>query len=112
MTSITLDPYVEGEVPEPLLYQFQDSTGTPIDLTDYDATFHLRIGTTAVELTAEVSDEDSGEVTHTWAEGELVRSGGSGALRCEFVVTNGTNTFISELIRGFVRQPVYIEESP
>lgn len=99
---IQLGTFIQGEVPEPLEYQFLDASGTAIDLTGFTATFHLRIGGVDADLDASVSDEDEGKVTHTWLDGELTRANNSGALRCEFTVTNGTNTYTSQRMAGFI----------
>jgi len=101
--SISIGPFVAGEVPEGLEYTFLDSDGVAIDLTGFTATFHLKIGEAeADDLLATVSDPTEGTVTHTWLEGELT----AGALRAEFFVENGTNRYASELLTGIVRPPV------
>lgn len=102
----SLGTFVEGEIPEPLEYQFLDSAGDPIDLTGFTATFHTRINTVETDLAATVSDDENGIVTHIWLDGELERQGDRGSLRCEFVVTNGTNTYVSERLHGFISRAI------
>lgn len=104
--TVDLGTYTDGEIPEPLEYTFLDADGAVIDLTGFTATFHLRIGAVDADLAATVSDPDAGEVTHTWLDGELERQGNSGSLRCEFTVSNGTNTYTSERLRGFIRAAI------
>lgn len=98
--------FTEGEIPPPLEYQFLDEAGDPINLTGYTATFHTRIGGVDTDLTASVSDPAEGVVTHVWVADELARQNGRGALRCEFAATNGTNTYISERLHGYIREPI------
>lgn len=107
--TITIGPWTSGEVPEPIEYSFLDSDGTAIDLTGYTATFQLKIGEAdALELDADV-DEDAGTVTHTWVEGELERTGTYGTIRAGFWVSNGTNTYASEPLVGFLRRALVAE---
>lgn len=103
---IKLGEFVDGEVPEPLEYQFLTVAGDVVDLTGFTATFHLAIGGVATDLPAEVSDPDDGKVTHVWLDGEIARTAGSGRLRCEFTVTNGTNTYTSQAMGGFIRAAI------
>lgn len=103
---IDLGTFVEGEIPEPLEYRFLDSTGEPIDLTGYTATFHMSVGGVPTDLTATVTSPDDGEVTHVWVDGELARQNDLGSLRCEFTVTNDTNTYTSDRMRGFIRAAI------
>lgn len=107
-TTVDIGAYADGEIPAPLEYQFLADDGTPIDLSGYDAEFSLKIGDDdAITLPASVSDADAGKVTHTWLEGELVRTGVYGGIRCEFIVTNGTNTYVSLKLTGFLRRAIY-----
>lgn len=86
-----IGPYVEGEVPEPLSYTFQDANGEVMDLTGYTATFVVRIRDTESTLAATVTDPPGGVVEHVWQDGELT----AGPLRARFWVTNGVNTYAS-----------------
>lgn len=103
-TSLTIGPYVVGERPAPLEYQFLDSAGAPMDLTGYSAEFHVqpRNGTAVVHPAA-VTDPATGRVTHTWSGTELVTSG---TWWMEFWVGNGTNRFCSLRLEATVRVPV------
>lgn len=95
--TITIGPYVAGEVPEPLEYVFLDPDGNPIDLTGFAATFVLQLGAAAsATLAASVTDAAAGTVSHTWLDGELT----AGALYAEFWVDNGTNRYASERFSG------------
>lgn len=94
---IRLGTYTEGEIPEPLEYQFLDAGRQPLDLTGFTATFSLQIvGEAATSTDAVVGD--NGKVTHVWSALE------PGIFYAEFVVTNGTNTYISERLHGVVRK--------
>lgn len=107
--TVDLGSFADGEVPEPLVYAFLDAAGDPIDLTGYTATFSLKVGDAdAQTLPATVSTPLEGEVTHTWLDGELERQGSYGRVRAEFVVTNGTNTYVSLKMTGHVRRTVYV----
>lgn len=101
---IKLGVYTATEVPAPLVYTFQDSTGatiTEIDNPAYTVVFRFqRSGATAVEETAAATD---GVVTHTW---ESTHMATAGSYVGEFAATNGTNTFISDKIRWVVRSAV------
>lgn len=110
--SVDLGVLVDGEIPEPIEYQFLDGSGDAIDLTGYTASLSLKIGQeAAVTLPATVSAPEEGKVTHTWLEGELVRSGPYGRIRAEFIVSNGTNRFVGVKMFGFLRQAIYYAES-
>lgn len=103
--SITIGPYVEGEVPEPIEYQFLDADSAPIDLTGFTATFSLGYRTTAGQsLDADVSTPDEGRVTYVWRAGDLM----AGHLRAEFVATNGTNTYYSDRMNAVVAAPIEV----
>lgn len=74
---ITIGPYAQGEIPDPLLYTFLDFDGNPIPLDDFDE----RVGflrqpgaTTAVERTIDTTDTE-GQVQWTWATDDLENSG-------------------------------------
>lgn len=102
---IRIGPYCNGERPEPLSYTFLDADGDPIDLTGYTATFRLSInGATGESNAATVTTPASGLVTYTWAADDLV----AGTIRAEFVVTNGTNTYISDRLVGHVRAAIAV----
>jgi hypothetical protein len=95
--SLTIGPYVVGEKPAPLLYQFQDANGTPIDLSGYTAVFiyHERYGV-PVEESANVVDPTNGQVQFIWDGDEFPTPG---QYQARFWAGNGTNRFASLLIR-------------
>jgi BppU N-terminal domain len=88
-----IGPFVGGERPLPLTYQFQDSDGEPLNLTGYVARLVIkeRRGTsTAYE--AIVSDPTNGRVSYVWTGTELIVAG---RYEAEFTVTSATNRFVS-----------------
>lgn len=97
---IQIGPYVEGEVPEPLSYGFEDSNGEPVDLTGFTATFVLRTQAEESTLPATITDAAGGVVEHVWLEGELTK----GTVSARFWVTNGTNTYASVRIKSNVER--------
>lgn len=102
--SIEMGPFVAGEIPEPEEYQFLDADGAAIDLTGFTATFSLSYGATGQSLAADVSTPAEGRVTYEWVAGDIVE----GLLQAEFVVTNGTNTYISDLMGAVVRAAIEV----
>jgi hypothetical protein len=105
--SISLDigPYVVGEKPPPLEYQFLDSAGTALSLSGYTAEFHYRRSDSAgaTVAAAVVSDAAAGKVTYTWSGTELSTPG---EWWCEFWVGNGTNRYCSKRLEATVRAAV------
>ena len=91
--SVSIGPYVMGEKPAPLTYQFLDSDGAAINLTGYTAKFsyqeHDGVATVA---NATVSDPTAGKVQYTFAGTEFATAG---RYRAEFWAGNGTNRFAS-----------------
>ena len=93
--------YVVGEKPPPLVYTFQDSSGTAIDLTSYSAEFRIqRVDGAAVTGLAVVSNPTAGEVTHIWLGTEFPTPGKYWA---EFIVGNTTNRYNSLRLEFIVR---------
>lgn len=74
-----LGPYKAGEIPDPLTYTFEEHDGTAIDLSGCTAVVVLkRSGQDAVTLSATVAADqvaNTGEVTLTWADGNLDDAG-------------------------------------
>ena len=101
--TITIGPYTSGEVPAPLTYTFQDDNGDPLDLTGYIATFSHEANGVGTSETATVTDAANGVVTYTWTATDLDEPGSHSA---EFWVSNGTNTYASDLIRWRVRAAI------
>lgn len=100
-TTLTIGPYVVGEIPAPLEYQFLDSAGSPINLTGYTAKFQRGVKANATNyvsvatLNATVTDAANGKVTYTWVAADFSGPGTYGGM---FYVGNGTNRFASLLI--------------
>jgi len=91
--SVTIGPYVQGEKPAPLTYQFQDSAGAAINLTGYTAKFSYQEHDGApVVANATVSDAVNGKVTYTFTGSEFATAG---RYRAEFWTGNNTNRFAS-----------------
>lgn len=101
-STVTIGPYTLGEKPSPLVYQFLDSAGSPINLTGYSAEFHFQRSDSSSSSTgaAVVSDAANGKVTHTWTGTELSTAG---TWWCEFWVGNGTNRYASVRMTATVR---------
>lgn len=97
--TVEIGPYVVGEIPIPLEYQFLDASGTPINLTGFVARFQraeINGGfASPVTVNATVSDAVNGKVTHTWTTADFPYPGRFGGM---FFVGNGTNRYASWLI--------------
>jgi hypothetical protein len=66
-------PFVAGEVPDPIVYQFQDAAGAPIDLTGFAALtwcWAERWGG-AQARPAEAVDPAQGTVRYVWGADDL-----------------------------------------
>jgi hypothetical protein len=99
--TIPLGPYVVGEKPSPVTYQYLDAFMVPINLTGYTAKFqYARRGAgimfeDQVTASATLSDGPNGKVTYTWTGNELLLPGRHVAM---FWAGNGINRFASLLI--------------
>jgi hypothetical protein len=97
----TIGPYVVGEIPAPLEYQFLDYAGGPINLAGYTAKFQRgERGNTApfinvVTLNAVITDAANGKVTYTWVASDFPAPGPYAGM---FWVGNGTQRYASLLI--------------
>lgn len=104
--SITIGPYVVGEIQSPLQYTFLDSGGTPMNLTGYTAKFVTRPvddDSAVATYTAQVSNPTAGEVTYAWDGTEIVTPGRHWA---ELWVGNTTNRYASLRLEYSVRASV------
>lgn len=107
--AIEIGPYVVGEIPIPLEYQFLDSAGNPINLTGFTAKFQRgERGMTspflnAVTVNAVVTDAINGKVTYTWVAGDFASPGPYAGM---FFVGNGTNRYASWQINWTTCQSV------
>jgi hypothetical protein len=102
--TVNIGPYTVGEKPPPLVYQFLDSAGAPINLTGYTAKFqYQRTDGAATSVNATVSDPTNGRVTYVWAGTEFSTPGTWWA---EIWVGNTTNRLASSRMEARVRAPV------
>jgi len=106
--SIRIDtngPYVVGEKPAPLVYQFLNAAGVVLDLSaSYTARFHWRERYGAVTTAnATITDAINGKVTYTWVGTEFPTPG---QYVGEFWVGNGSNRFASQLLEWDTRASV------
>jgi hypothetical protein len=104
-SSITIGPYVVGEIPAPLEYTFLESDGSPIDLTGYTARFVVRPVDSGISVTynAAVTNPTGGVVTYTWGGTEFADPGPHWA---QFWVGNSTNRFASLRLEYSVQDSV------
>lgn len=105
MSKITIsEPYIVGEKPSPLEYQFLDSNGTAINITGFTAKFQYQERDGAVFVqNATVSDGPNGKARYTFTGNEFTTAG---HYRAEFWVGNGTNRYASTDINFTVALPV------
>ncbi len=103
--TVTIGPYVVGEKPAPLVYQFLDSAGAPIDLTGYTVQFHYRRSDSGSAVTgaAVLSEPAAGRVSHVWTGTEFDTPGTWWA---EFWAGNGTQRYASARMQAVVRAVV------
>jgi hypothetical protein len=100
-SSITIGPFIAGEHPPPLAYTFEDANGVPINLTGYSAKLVLtEIDGLPSTADAAVTTPAEGEVTYTWAEGDLATPGVYEAVI--WAGNGGTTRFASLPIRFVV----------
>jgi hypothetical protein len=94
MSKITIsEPYVIGEKPSPLEYQFQDSTGAVLNITGYTAKFQWQERDGAAQsASATVPTGTDGKARYTFTGTEFATAG---HYRAAFIVGNGTNRFES-----------------
>ena len=87
------EPYVIGEKPTPLEYQFLDGGGAVINITGFTAKFNYteRDGA-AVTANATISDGPNGKARYTFTGNEFTTAG---HYRAAFIVGNGTNRYES-----------------
>lgn len=94
MSKITIaEPYVIGEKPSPLEYQFLDSNGAAINITGFTAKFNYQEHDgIAVSANATISDGPGGKARYTFLGTEFATAG---HYRAAFIVGNGTNRYES-----------------
>jgi len=95
--SLTIGPFVCGEKPIPLIYQFQDSNGNAIDLTGYTVKFvyHEQFGAAVTQNAVLVNPATNGQVQYTWQGTEFPTPG---HYRARFWAGNNAQRFASVLI--------------
>lgn len=97
---ITIGDMVCGERPNPLVYQFQDSTGAPlVNLTGYTAQFVImeRDGLPVVvtDSRIQITDAPTARVTYFWNGTEFQTPG---TYHAQFWVGNNVQRYASWLI--------------
>lgn len=105
MSKVTIsEPYIIGEKPSPLEYQFLDGNGAVINITGFTAKFNYKENDgTAVSAAATVSDGPNGKARYTFTGNEFATAG---HYKAEFWVGNGTNRYASVEIDFDVAIPV------
>lgn len=95
--SVEIGPFVVGEKPAQLVYQFQDYNGAPIDLTGYTVQFNWRELFDAAPQSAAgtLVNAALGEVGYLWTGGEFAYPGHYSG---QFWVGNNLLRFASNLI--------------
>jgi hypothetical protein len=104
--TVCIGPYVVGERPVPLEYQFQNSDGSARDITAYGVRFiwRERDGASTTRNGLLSATPTDGKVTYVWQGDEFPTPG---HYRAEFWVGNGgTLKFASVLITWDVRAAV------
>lgn len=102
--SVCIGPYVVGEIPPALVYQFLDSSGLPIDLTAYQVDFIVRERSgSPTTYPGTLYDAVSGRVSYAWTGAEWPTPG---RYIAEFFTGNGTNRYASLLVTFTVRASV------
>jgi hypothetical protein len=101
-----IGPFVVGEKPAPILYQFLDEDGAALPITGYAAKFSCREQwglVTKDGAAATLVSGPLGKVEYDWDGTEFPVPG---HYLAELWVGNGTNRFASVLIKFDARSPV------
>lgn len=75
---IKIGPYMQGEIPLPHEFVFEDYLGDPIDITAHTAVVTIAPADDpgkSVQRNAAVTDGAGGEVTYTWGPTDLAVAG-------------------------------------
>lgn len=104
-TPVCIGPFVTGEKPNTLSYQFLNADGTVINLAGFTARYVFREGRGfAIERAADIPSPANGTVVYAWQGDEFATPG---HYVSEFWVGNsGTLKYASVLILFDVRSPV------
>lgn len=100
--STVIGPFVVGEKPPPLVYQFLDANGVAIVLTGYAVRFIVRDRDSGVTTTynGTLLDGPTGKVQYTLTGAEFAAPG---HYLCEFWVGNTVQRYASVTITAAVR---------
>jgi hypothetical protein len=103
------EPYVIGEKPSALEYQFLTGGGAVINLTGFTAKFNYQERDGApVTANAVISDGPNGKALYTFTGNEFATAG---RYRAAFIVGNGTNRYESVEINFVVSTGVGVMPS-
>lgn len=93
-----IGPFVVGEIPAPIDYQYEDSAGVGIPIHGYSAKFEVweRDTPGCLIYDAIPDDLDAGVVKYVWAGGEFPTPG---HYQARFWIGNLTQRFASILIK-------------
>ncbi len=102
-TTIDLGNFATGEVPDQLIYGFNDYLDQPIDLDGAAVAFNILDCATGMQAagagTVDVFDGPNGQIRYTWVAADFDTPG---MFRAQFVATKGGNTYKSDVIRFYV----------
>jgi hypothetical protein len=96
--TVGIGPFVVGEIPAPLAYDFQEFDGTVLDLSGYTVKFYYRekFDQTAATRSAVLQPSaNKGRVVYSWTGTDLVSPGHYSA---QFFAGNGVQRYASNLI--------------
>lgn len=103
-TTQNLGTFTQGEVPAPLVYQYLDADGVPINLTGYQVRFVWKpAGGLPVTGNGSIVDAATGQVGYSWSGAEFNIPG---PYEAQFWAGNLTNKFASDVIQWTVRVSV------
>lgn len=102
--TLHIGPFVAGERPLPLEYQFLDADGDPLNITGYTVKFVMRERHgLSVTYNGSLLDAANGKVVYTWTGTEMLIAG---RWEAEFTVENAGNRFVSLRLVFDVVRPV------
>jgi hypothetical protein len=109
-TAVILGPYSQGEVPEPTVYTFLKSDGTPDPISGYTGKFEYRRWNTStvvekVSPNVTVAADASGQVTITWVTADMATFGD---FEGDLWVGNNANKYRSVRLKWMVKPAVAV----